>query len=152
LRNAYQDPDMQLTRYTDYAFRILIHVGVQPDGRLSSIPEIAEAYGISRSHLMKVVHDLGQAEFLHTVRGRNGGLTLGKPPREIGLGAIVRHTEPGMRLVDCSGCVILPACGLPRILAEATRAFLAVLDQYTLQDLLRGDERFLQELLGLEAA
>jgi Rrf2 family nitric oxide-sensitive transcriptional repressor len=143
---------MQLTRYTDFAFRILIHVGVQPEGRLSTIPEITEAYGISRAHLMKVVHDLGQAGFLQTVRGRNGGLRLGKPASEISVGSVVRHTETGLKLIDCTGCVILPACGLPRIMAEAARAFLAVLDQYSLQDLLSRDERFLQELLGLRAA
>ena len=127
---------MQLTRYTDYAIRVLLHVGARDEGSLSSIAEIAAVYDISKSHLMKVVQDLGQAGFLTTVRGRNGGLKLGRAAEEITIGQIVRHTEQGFDLVDCSACIISPACGLPNILNEATRAFLAVLDRYTLSDVL----------------
>ncbi len=127
---------MQLTRYTDYAVRVLLHVGARDEGALSSIAEIAEVYDISRNHLMKVVQDLGQAGFLKTVRGRGGGLKLGRPADEITIGAIVRHTEGGFDLVDCSNCLIAPACSLPKILNEATRAFRAVLDRYTLADVL----------------
>lgn len=127
---------MQLTRYTDYAVRVLLHVGAREEGALSSIGEIAEVYDISRSHLMKVVNDLGQAGFLTTVRGRGGGLKLGRPAEEITIGLIVRHTEAGFDLVDCSSCLIAPACSLPKILNEAVRAFLGVLDRYTLADVL----------------
>ena len=127
---------MQLTRYTDYAVRVLLHVGARDEGSLSSIAEIASVYGISRNHLMKVVQDLGQAGFLETVRGRNGGLKLGQPAEAIRIGAVIRHTEQGFDLVDCSSCIIAPACTLPKILNEATKAFLAVLDQYTLADVL----------------
>lgn len=128
---------MQLTRYTDYAFRVLIHVGTRPAGELSSIAGIADVHQISRNHLMKVVQDLGRAGFLETVRGRNGGLRLGRPAAEINIGALVRHTEQGFSLVDCSTCLIASACALPRMLAQAMRAFLAVLDSYTLADLLQ---------------
>lgn len=127
---------MQLTRYTDYAVRVLLHVGAREEGALSSIGEIAEVYDISRSHLMKVVNDLGQAGFLTTVRGRGGGLKLGRPAEDITIGSIVRHTEAGFDLVDCSSCLIAPACSLPRILNEAVSAFLGVLDRYTLSDVL----------------
>ncbi len=127
---------MQLTRYTDYAVRVLLHVGARDEGALSSIGEIAEVYSISRNHLMKVVQDLGQAGFLKTVRGRGGGLKLARPADEITIGDIVRHTEAGFNLVDCSTCLIAPACSLPKILNEAVRAFLAVLDRYTLADVL----------------
>ncbi len=126
---------MKLTRYTDYAMRVLIHLG-SSDDRLSSIAEIARAYDISQNHLMKVVQDLGRAGFVETVRGRSGGIRLGRAPTDIPLGKLVRHTEAGFDLVDCSTCKIAPACTLPRVLAEATRAFLGVLDQYTLADLL----------------
>ncbi|MBB4858600.1 Rrf2 family nitric oxide-sensitive transcriptional repressor [Novosphingobium chloroacetimidivorans] len=127
---------MQLTRYTDYAIRVLLHVGARDEGSLSSISEIAKTYDISKSHLMKVVQDLGQAGFLTTVRGRTGGLKLGRDAKDITIGEVVRHTEQGFDLVDCSSCIIAPACGLPNILSEATRAFLAVLDRYTLSDVL----------------
>ena len=127
---------MQLTRYTDYAVRVLLHVGARDEGSLSSIGEIAQVYDISRNHLMKVVQDLGQAGFLTTVRGRGGGLKLGRPAGEITIGAIVRHTEGGFDLVDCRTCLIAPACSLPKILNEAVTAFLGVLDRYTLADVL----------------
>ncbi len=137
---------MKLTRYTDYALRVMIHLGVHRDG-LCSIAEIARAYDISHNHLMKVVQDLAAAGFVEAVRGRNGGLRLGRAPEEINLGALVRHTECGFALVDCSNCAIRPACTLPAILAEATRAFIAVLDKYTVAELLNHRDQ-LQAILA----
>ena len=141
---------MRLTRYTDYALRVLLQLTVQ-DERLVSIGEISRAYSISQNHLMKVVQDLSRAGFVTAVRGRNGGLRLGRRPEEIRIGDVVRHTEDGFQLVDCSTCKVAPACTLPRGLNEATRAFLAVLDRYTLADMTsqRGD---LRALLGSPAS
>src|ERR1700761_7282470 len=137
---------MRLTRYTDYAMRVLIHLGARED-ELSSIAGIARAYGISQNHLMKVVQDLGKAGYVATQRGRGGGIRLARPAAEINLGAVVRHSEEGFQLVDCDDCLIAPACSLPRVLNEAVGAFLAVLDQYTLEDILvrRHDLRALFE-------
>jgi|TARA_R100000501_G_scaffold9495_2_gene18894 Rrf2 family nitric oxide-sensitive transcriptional repressor len=126
---------MKLTRYTDYALRVLLYLGARPE-RLCSIPEMANAYGISQNHLMKVVHDLGKAGFVASVRGRLGGIRLARPPGEIVIGSVVRHTEDGFDLVDCGGCIIAPACGLTGVLREALAAFMAVLDGYTLDDML----------------
>jgi len=125
---------MKLTRYTDYALRVLIHLAAH-ENELASIGRIASRYLISQNHLMKVVQDLSRAGFVETVRGRNGGLRLARPAGEINVGELVRHTEGGFDLVECGGCVIAPACGLPRILAEATKAFLATLDRYTIADI-----------------
>jgi Rrf2 family nitric oxide-sensitive transcriptional repressor len=127
---------MRLTRYTDYALRVLTHLGAHSD-RLCSIAEIARAYSISQNHLMKVVNDLAKAGFVESVRGRGGGIRLARPPAEIGLGTVVRHTEEGFDLVDCVGCVIAPACGITGVLREALGAFMAVLDRYTLEDLMQ---------------
>lgn len=126
---------MRLTRYTDYAMRVLLHLAARDDG-LASIGEIAGLYGISQNHLMKVVQDLGKAGFVRTVRGRGGGVALAKPADQIVIGQVVRHTEDGFRLVDCRDCLIAPACSLPRVLNEATAAFIAVLDKYTVADLM----------------
>ncbi len=126
---------MKLTSYSDYAMRVLIYLGAR-DGRLSSIAEIAQAYRISQSHLMKVVQDLGAAGYVETVRGRNGGIRLGRPARTINLGELVRYTEASFTLADCPNCLIAPACTLTSVLAEAIGAFLAVLDSYTVEDLL----------------
>lgn len=139
---------MKLTRYTDYAIRVMVHLGSQ-DGRLSSIAEIAERYNISHSHLMKVVQELAASGFVETVRGRSGGLCLARPAKEISLGALVRQTEDNAPLIDCSTCLISPACGLPPILVEATHAFFAVLDKYTVADLL-GKRRELRQLFEFD--
>lgn len=133
---------MRLTRYTDYAMRVLLYLGARPEA-LCSISEVSRAYGISQNHLMKVVNDLARAGYVASVRGRFGGIRLGRPAGEINVGAVVRHTEDGFDLVDCAGCVIAPACGLTGALDEALAAFMRVLDDYTLEDLLarRGDMR-----------
>lgn len=127
---------MQLTRHTDYALRVLIHLAVWPTGR-ATIGEIADAYDLSRNHLMKVVHHLGQGGFLETQRGRNGGFSLARAPEAISIGAVIRHTEPDMNLADCGTCLLRPACGLSGILKAATAAFLAVLDKHNLADAAR---------------
>ncbi len=127
---------MRLTRYTDYAMRVLLYLGAQPE-KVCSISEIARAYGISQNHLMKVAHDLGKAGYIEGVRGRSGGIRLAKPADEINVGDVVRQTEEGFELVECSTCVIAPACGLTGALDEALAAFMAVLDRYTLADLLK---------------
>ncbi|OJY69659.1 MAG: Rrf2 family transcriptional regulator [Sphingobium sp. 66-54] len=141
---------MRLTRYTDYAMRVLIYLAVRP-GQLSSIREITRAYGVSQSHLMKVVNDLVNAGYLTSVRGRFGGIRLARDPREINVGAVVRHTEDGFELVDCADCVIAPACGLTGALDEALAAFLAVLDGYSLHDLM-AQRRSVAALLGMSDA
>lgn len=126
---------MRLTRYTDYAMRVLLYLGARED-RLCSIAEIAQAYDISQNHLMKVVSDLVNAGYLVSVRGRFGGVRLARPPAEINVGAVVRHTEDGFDLVDCGNCIIAPACGLTGALHQALTAFMKVLDGYTLENLL----------------
>ena len=130
---------MRLTVYTDFALRVLMYVALQPERR-PTIAEVAGSYGISKNHVMKVVYQLSLAGYLDTVRGQNGGVRLARPPQDIVLGDIVRHTEPDMALVPCfaptnAACVLLPACRLRRALHEARDAFLAVLDGYSLADL-----------------
>lgn len=139
---------MRLTRYTDYAMRVLLYAGAQEDGRLSPISEISRAYDISQNHLMKVVNDLVNAGYLESVRGRFGGVRLARDAAEINVGAVVRHTEEGFDLVDCASCVIAPACGLTGALAEALAAFMRVLDGYSLADLF-ANRRDLGALLGI---
>lgn len=130
---------MRLTTYTDYTLRTLMYLGLRPD-RLATIATIARSYGISENHLMKVVHQLGLAGYVETVRGKNGGLRLAKLPEDINVGEVVGRMEPDMELVACfreSGiCAIQPSCVLKGALAEALDAFTAVLDRYTLADLI----------------
>lgn len=129
---------MRLTTMTDYAMRLLMYVAHNPD-RLCTIAEIAHAYDISESHLMKITHRLGQAGFLETVRGKGGGMRLAAPPPQINLGRVVREVEPDFALVECftpgSGCALNSYCHLTGILDGALKAFLTHLDGFTLADL-----------------
>lgn len=124
---------MHFTRHTDYALRLLLHLAADSESR-TAIADVAEIHGISRNHLMKVTQQLAHGGFLHTRRGRGGGIALARPPEEISVGAVVRYTEPGATLAECAGCAIAPACGLTGIFNEAQAALLAVLDRYTLAD------------------
>lgn len=131
---------MRLTDYTDYALRMLMHLGVNP-GRTITVREIAASQRISRNHLTKIVHRLGVLGVLNTLRGRAGGIALARPPEQIMLGAVVRMTEPDFRMVECftdgdSDCVLAGRCKLKGFLAEATAAFLERLDQVPLSALL----------------
>ena len=130
---------MRLTFYSDYSLRLLMYAAIKPD-QLVTIQEVADAYGISKNHLMKVAFELGRNGFLETVRGRNGGLRLARKPGEIGLGDVVRLTEEDFTMVECfdpasNSCAITRACRLKGVLAKALNAYLAVLDEYTLADL-----------------
>lgn len=132
-RHFVAGPRMKLSLYSDYAMRVMIHLAAKDDD-LVSIREVAAIYDISQNHLMKVVQDLASSGFITAVRGRNGGIRLAHPAREINLGALLRHTEKLTDLFVCEGCIIAPACGLPAVLKEATAAFVAVFDRYTLAD------------------
>ena len=129
---------MRLTTMSDYAMRLLMYVAHHPD-ELCTIAEIAEAYGISEAHLMKITHQLGQAGFIETVRGKGGGMRLAAPPADINLGEVVRRMEPDFALVECfavvNNCVLTGHCRLAGIVAGALEGFLAHLDRYTLADL-----------------
>ncbi|MFT9068211.1 MAG: Rrf2 family transcriptional regulator [Acetobacter syzygii] len=139
---------MRLTLYTDYALRTLLYLAVHTDRRVS-IREVAQTYGISENHLVKIIHHLGRGGFVHTQRGRGGGLTLGRPPEEICVGDVVRHTEEDMALVSCMArnggdgvaCLLSGGCHLRGVLGNALEAFMSVLDKATLADLLQPYER-----------
>jgi len=140
---------MRLTTYTDYGLRVLMYLGLRGEN-LSTIQEIAEQYGISKNHLMKLVNELAQLGYVDAVRGKNGGLRLGRRPDQITVGEIVRQLEPDMALVECFRvtdvhCQIVSDCILRPALEDALDRFLETLDGYTLADLLVPAE----ELAGL---
>jgi Rrf2 family nitric oxide-sensitive transcriptional repressor len=133
---------MRLTNYTDYSLRVLIYLAAKEKDNLSNIKEIAEAYQISKNHLMKVTYELGKLNVIETIRGRGGGIRLAKDPSEINIGFIVRQTEDDFSLVECfdperNACTISPACTLKGVLHKALQAYFEVLDGYTLEDLVK---------------
>lgn len=136
---------MQLSVYSDYSFRVLMYAALRLPER-ATVDEVAGAFGISRHHLVKVVHDLGRNGYLQTQRGKGGGFTLARPPVEIRLGDVVRLGEAAETVIDCMDksnhpCRILPVCRLKGALDEAAAAFFAVLDGYTLADLVKQPSR-----------
>jgi Rrf2 family nitric oxide-sensitive transcriptional repressor len=135
---------MRLTTYTDYSLRVLIYLAVSTDEH-ATIREIAQRYGISRSHLMKVVQELSKRGYVTALRGKNGGLHLNKAPSDIRLGTLVKEMENDLALAECLGennqCILTPACGLKHVLAESLQAFFTTLDSYTLEDVIPGQQR-----------
>lgn len=141
---------MRLTQFSDFGLRVLIHLAVR-DGTRVTIADIADCYGISRAHLMKVVPELVRHGWVSSERGRRGGLALAQPPEQISLGNVLRKLEGQNPLVACQqqggDCLISPACRLPMLLDEALEAFYAALDRHTLNDIMQPPE-LLRELLG----
>lgn len=146
---------MKLTAFTDFSLRVLIYLAAQP-GQRPTIAEIATAFDVSEHHLTKVVHFLGKAGWLANVRGKGGGLALGDLPERIGIGAVVRQTEGHSVVAECFSedggkCCIAPVCHLRGVLGEAVKAFYAVLDRFTLADLV-GNRQQLATILFVERA
>lgn len=143
---------MQLSAYSDYSVRVLMQTALRHPERVT-VDEVAGTYGISRHHLVKVVHDLGRSGYLVTRRGIGGGFTLARPCEEIRLGDIVRLGEESETVIDCKDkdnrvCRIFPACRLKGVLDEAARAFFVVLDGYTLADLVKQPAK-MRAVLGI---
>ena len=146
---------MRLNVQSDYALRLLMQLAVQ-DGELVTIAEVAERFGVSKNHLMKIASVLARQGYIESARGRLGGLRLARPAGQVRVGEVIRCTEADFAIVECfqegkSQCLITPCCKLQRVLGEAVEAFLAVLDRYTLEDLVRRNAE-LRLLLAKEAA
>ncbi|WP_020158626.1 MULTISPECIES: Rrf2 family transcriptional regulator [Methylobacter] len=133
---------MQLTQFTDYSLRLLIYLARLPEPGMATISEIAEYYQVSRNHLVKVANSLANQGLIMTTRGKGGGIQLARPAYTIGVGEVIRLTEVNMNLVECfdvpsNQCRLTRDCFLKGMLYEAQRAFMAVLDKYSLADAAR---------------
>ena len=129
---------MHLTLHTDYALRVLMYLAHFPERRVNT-GEISEAFGISKHHLVRVVQVLAEHQFVTTIKGRHGGLTLAAAPDKIRIGDVVRACERNLAIVECfdaesNTCPVIRVCGLKAPLREAIESFLAQLDRYTLAD------------------
>lgn len=145
---------MRLTRQTNYAMRILMYCAAN-DGRLSRIPEIAAAYEVSELFLFKILQPLVENGFVETVRGRKGGVRLGKPARDITLFDVVRVTEDNFAMAECFEndaveCPLVDSCALNEALRKALGAFFEVLSSYTIEDLVEARPS-MRNLLGIDA-
>ncbi|UNU74178.1 Rrf2 family transcriptional regulator [Moraxella nasovis] len=166
---------MRLTNYSDYALRSLIYLAIKPKNHeLANINDIADSYHISKSHLTKIIHQLGKLGYIESVRGKGGGIRLAKHPKQINIGTLIRHTESDFYILDClddssdtpskktppdvipsleistaevtSSCVISPVCQLKGVFSKAMLAFITVLDDYTLADVITNADELLEHL------
>ncbi len=142
---------MQLSKFGDYSFRVLIFAGTKND--LCTTDEVSKAFEISRNHLVKVVHRLEKLGFLKTKKGKHGGFMLSEDPSMIRLGKLFHVIEQNLDLVECfsketNQCRITGCCQLKGILHEALKKFVEVLNQYTLKDLLKPNKPLYQILLN----
>ncbi len=145
---------MRLTLQTDYALRVLMYVGIKGKD-LATISEIVACFDISRGHVMKVVHRLGQLGYLETIRGKGGGMRLAREPAEITVGAVIRDMEEKLGVLGClqqsaGYCRIEQCCVLRSALHDATNAFLARLDRCTLAELVK-PRQTLARLIAIDA-
>lgn len=127
---------MQLTQHTDFGLRLLIVLARAGGGPLA-LTDFAAEHGLSYHHVAKVAQNLVREGFIISHRGRSGGVSLARPPEAITVGGVVRALEKGMRIADCSGCVLRRDCGTSPLLARALAAFMAVLDEATLAEAAR---------------
>ena len=144
---------MRLTKQTNYAVRMLMYCAAN-DGNLSRIPEIAKAYGVSELFLFKILQPLHKAGIVETVRGRNGGVRLGRPAEKISLFDVVKVTEDNFSMAECfesdvAECPLVDSCGLNSALRKALNAFFEVLAGYSIDDLVKARPQ-INFLLGLE--
>lgn len=139
---------MQLTSFTDYGLRALIYMASLPHDQMTNISQVTDVYGVSRNHMVKIINQLSRAGLVTAIRGKNGGIKLGKPADTIRIGDVVRELEP-LTLVNCAGdfCHITPACRLKQVLNTAVEHFLDELNQYTLADMVRDNSQLYKLLL-----
>lgn len=139
---------MLLTRHTDYSLRFLMYLALN-DARNVTIREVAQTFKVPRNHLMKISQALARHGYIHAIRGRGGGLRLGRDPDAVNLRDVVWDMEPTLEIFDCHNprCPITGNCVLKKALMEARDHFLAALGKYTLADLVR-HKRKLRRLLA----
>ena len=139
---------MKITRYTDYALRVMVYLANAPEG-LVAIHTLARACDAPENHIMKVTPTLVRGGFVKSMRGRGGGLKLARPPEEIRLGDIVQVTEGKFDLGDCGDCSLVDCCKVRRALAHAGDAFLAALNEYRLSDMMGQTPQSVARQLGV---
>lgn len=147
---------MRLTSYTNYALRTLQLAELRGPS-LVRVDDVVRVHKLARPHIVKIVHELGREDFLITVRGRNGGFKLARPADQITVGEVVRITEGPLDLVECfnpdtNTCPLIGICVLSAKIQEATRAFMAILDDLTIADISGNKQQLLDRIAPIEEA
>jgi len=75
-----------------HSIQAMIHLA-NNDGQLIMVNQIAEEFDIPRYYLAKLVQILAKHHLIQSVQGRNGGIRLNKPAKEIKIIDIVHAIE-----------------------------------------------------------
>lgn len=143
---------MEVSSHADFSYRVLMYLALSGT-KLVQVRTISEAYGISENHIMKVAQKLAKFGYVEAVRGRHGGIFLAKSPDKINLGQVFREMEPSLKLLECfnlktNHCPIVNSCELKNTFKQALDSFLNVLDQKTLDQVLKKPKE-LQKILEI---
>ena len=127
---------MRLTKQTGHAIRILSDCAHAGDS-LVKVADVSKRLNITKQNVFKIVHILSRAGFITALRGPNGGVKLAKPASEIRIGDVVRAIEVTQMEVDGDlGTTDGRDNGsINSLFDDALTAFVTVLDQHTLSDL-----------------
>lgn len=138
---------MPISRKCQYAVRAVFELAKRYGEGPVKIQQVATAQAIPLQFLEGILSELKQAGFLASLRGRNGGYSLSRPPSEITFGEVVRFVEGPLSPVDCvtegaaPACPLAAACVFLPVWQEAEVAVSAVYDNLTYQELLERAER-----------
>ncbi len=138
---------IRINRQTDYAVRVLLSLSKRAEGRTSTA-EIQREMLIPPSLAQRIVADLARGGFVHTFPGRDGGLSLARPSREINLRQVVEHFEGKIFVSDCligkGECPFDNNCPVRCRWARLQSTVMQELEQITFEDLA-------QEALSIES-
>ena len=131
---------MYLSKFSDYAFRILIYLA-KNQNKLCTVEELANNFQISEHHVKKIVHKLAKTEYITSIKGRNGGISLGMEPKNINLGEFLKITEDNLYIVECfceesNTCNLNKNCKFKRVIYDALSSFIDEFKNYSLEDIL----------------
>jgi Rrf2 family protein len=105
-----------ISRETDYAARVLLHLALQETGERVTAQQIAQQRLIPKALVRRVVTRLAGANLIVTTRGSEGGLSLARPANEISLLQVVEAMEGPLALNQCvvepGICPLVPACNV----------------------------------------
>ncbi len=130
---------MQLTRFSDISLRLLLYLASRDHPLDATVTARATStlFQVPYTHMVKVVYQLAQHGLIVTTKGKGGGLRLARSPESIGIGEVLRITEPGKSVIDCftQPCPLRFDCLLKHALDEGYNAFFVHMDKFTLADL-----------------
>ncbi len=135
---------MKLSKRGEYALRTLINLGIAAEVRrpLVQVAELADYERLPSKFLEQIMHELKEAGFIESQRGKFGGYRLAQPAAKISIGQVVRVLEGPLAPIGCVSqtayekctCPDEEHCGLRMLMLDVRNAIAGILDRYTLAD------------------